>query len=133
MIVAANRLVSLVGTIGNVDSTTMTGIPSHFGILQSNLQDISLRHQVASQNIANVNTPGYKTKEVVSFGEALTQAGAAQSRIRATADLNERLDGNNVDIDKEIGGLEKNSMLHSVYTQILASKIRQMRSAITGR
>lgn len=90
---------------------------------------------VTSQNIANVNTPGYKAKEVVGFAETMLEVdGSEQDNLtREKTGLSTRLDGNNVDIDKEIGGLKRNSLVHNVYTQILVSKIRQMRSAISDR
>ena len=45
----------------------------------------------------------------------------------------ERLDGNNVDIDAEMGRLSNNALLYNAYTQILASRIGSMRSAITSK
>ncbi len=38
-----------------------------------------------------------------------------------------------MDIDAEMGNLNKNTMLFNAYAQILANKIAVMRSAITGR
>lgn len=114
----------------------MTGIPSQFSLIQKLLTESSTRHHVVSQNIANVNTPGFKAQEVVSFSKAVDDATADQSQRLATrsrANLKERLDGNNVDIDLEIGEFKKNALLHNAYTQILATKIRQMRSAISDR
>ena len=43
------------------------------------------------------------------------------------------MDGNNVDIDFEMGQLSKNSLQYKVYAQILAMQLAQMRSAISGR
>jgi flagellar basal body rod protein FlgB len=45
----------------------------------------------------------------------------------------ERADGNNVDIDLEVGRLQKNSLYFRVYTQLLATQLAQFRSAIAGR
>ena len=44
-----------------------------------------------------------------------------------------RADGNNVDIDMEIGRLQKNSMLFELYAQVLSVQLAQYRSAIQGR
>jgi flagellar basal-body rod protein FlgB len=114
----------------------MTGIPSQFNLIQKLLTEASLRHQVVSQNVANVNTPGFKAKEVVSFAEAVNDATGRDGThlsIRFQDGLTARLDGNNVDIDKEIGAFNKNALLHNAYTQVLATKIGQMRSAISDR
>ncbi len=37
-----------------------------------------------------------------------------------------------MDLDKELGSLNKNSLLFSMTTQMLVSRINMMRSAITG-
>lgn len=108
----------------------------------SRLLDVAtLRHDVIAQNVANVNTPGYETLEV-SFEEALQEAlgndallGASRAmpKVIPGAGGVERSDGNNVDIDLEIGRLHKNSLYFKVYTQLLATELAQFRSAIAGR
>ena len=119
----------------------MTVIPSQFDTLAKLVDSSQLRHRVISQNVANVNTPGYRTQEV-SFEEML----AARLRADQSADVSdlkpsvqlveglpERADGNNVDIDKQMGQLDKNALLYQAYVQILASKLATMQSAITGQ
>ena len=99
-----------------------------------------MRHRVLGQNLANVNTPGYRAQTVSfeeqlaemigqdqpEFGELIAEVGEAQG-------LPARQDGNNVDIDFEITQLKKNAMLHQALTQIMATKISMMRSAISGQ
>jgi flagellar basal-body rod protein FlgB len=101
----------------------------------------SMRHQVISQNLANVNTPGYKQLEV-SFENAFTKALGKQGtpgalriapRIVEGHDNPVRQDGNTVDLDREVGSLNKNSVLFGTTMQMLMSRINMMRSAITGR
>ena len=87
----------------------------------------------ASQNIANVNTPNYKATEVASFSEVLGDQASMSYSVRQKAGLETRRDGNNVDIDQEIGQLKKNSLNHRIYTQLMAAKIRQLRSAVAGQ
>lgn len=119
----------------------MNVIPSQVGLLSKLLDVASLRHRVIAQNVANVNTPGYRRLEV-SFEQELAQQVARQDEagtVRLTpqvieaGDGRQRADGNNVDIDAEMGRLNKNTLLYNVYSQILASKIAAMRTAISGR
>jgi flagellar basal-body rod protein FlgB len=110
--------------------------------LLSKLMDVAeLRHHVIAQNVANVNTPGYRRQEVV-FEDALADAlrhgndrGAVrlEPRIVDAAGDKARADGNTVDIDDEMGRLDKNSILYRMFAQILTSQIATMRSAIKGQ
>jgi flagellar basal-body rod protein FlgB len=98
----------------------------------------SLRSDVISQNIANVNTPGYRAQEV-RFEDELAKAlgrGSIQSPdavVQPMEGLTTRDDGNNVDIDREIGDSAKNSLLFELYAQLLSTQISQMKSAIKGQ
>lgn len=100
-----------------------------------------LRHSVIAQNVANVNTPGFRRLDV-DFQQAFARAMAAgneasaidvQPKIVAGQGGAERPDGNNVDIDLEMGQLQKNTLLYRVYTQVLAMRLAQWRSAASGR
>ena len=118
----------------------MTVIPSQFGLLSQLLDATALRHQVIAQNVANVNTPGYRRLDV-SFEAALSGQAGGQSEASEIAALRvieggggaERPDGNNVDIDAEMGRLNKNTLVYTAASQILAGKIAAMRTAITGK
>lgn len=110
--------------------------------LLARLLDVaSLRHKVIAQNVANVNTPGYHRLDV-KFEEAFARAlrdgeSAALARSRPEVVENdagpERADGNNVDIDDELGRLNKNTLLYRTFGQIMTSHISAQRSAIAGR
>jgi len=118
----------------------MSVTPSQFDLL-SKLVDVTvLRHKVLSQNVANVNTPGYR-KLTVSFDDALSQHlarfgdhGISQLQPEVVEDDSTptRVDGNNVDIDAEMMRLNKNTLLNNAYLQIVATKTAMMRTAITG-
>lgn len=120
---------------GTVDLTDMTGIDSQIAHLHRVLDTNSARHRVASQNIANVNTPGYQAEEVVPFEDALNQASPLSKRIYSVKkkDGQARLDGNTVDIDKELGQLKKSALHHRVFTQLLATKLRQLKNAMSDQ
>ena len=108
------------------------------GLLTQLLNANALRHRVIAQNVANVNTPGYRRQEVAfetDLAKALTSSsGTAPVRPRVvTADGPERVDGNTVDIDREMNDLTRNALLYQAATQIVASRVASMRSAISGR
>lgn len=126
--------------LGATDTTGMSlNIPQ--SDLLARLMDVAqLRHQVISQNLANVNTPGYHQQDV-SFEDAFSRAlgkkgeqGALAIRPRVVEGEGNppRQDGNTVDLDKEVGSLNKNSLFFGTAMQMLVSRINMMRSAITG-
>jgi flagellar basal-body rod protein FlgB len=115
-----------------------TNLPG-VGILAQLLDAASLRHRTLAQNIANVNTPGYKRLDVTfetDLAAALKSPDGgtpARPKVVAVEGGPERVDGNNVDIDHEINTLGRNAVLYQAATQIIANRVAQMRSAITGR
>jgi flagellar basal-body rod protein FlgB len=113
--------------------------------MPSSRQDGAAERQKAlADNIANVDTPGYTRKEV-SFEGALTDilqqdglhphAEIAAIR-RVVADVREdvssprRADGNNVDIEREMVTLAKNSLQYEATAQFLSERIKGLRNAI---
>ena len=118
----------------------MNAIEKGFLLLQKALDGSALRHQVIAGNLANVNTPGFHTRDV-EFQKAL--AAALEGRggdiedvkpeIFEAEGLPARQDGNNVDLDKELVKMIKNALYYSTLTRITRAKISMLRSAITGR
>jgi flagellar basal-body rod protein FlgB len=104
------------------------------------LDAAALRHRVIANNLANVNTPGYRRQEVSfegAFARAMDQGEAKAAAVRpvvveATGGK-ARLDGNTVDVDREMADLNKNALLYNAFNQFLLGQIAAMRSAITGR
>ncbi len=108
-------------------------------LLGNALRHAEQNHSVVSQNIANVNTPGYRTNELAfeEFMKRVANGSAEQgiiepSAVRRVEGLMERADGNNVDIDQQLGSLKKNSLLFQTYSQLLAAKMATYRKAISG-
>jgi flagellar basal-body rod protein FlgB len=97
-----------------------------------------LRHRVIAQNVANVNTPGYRRLEV-SFSDELMRSlqqgtvGTLPTPEVVESDFPARVDGNTVDIDREMSEMSKNALLYQAAVQILSSRLSSMRSAISGR
>lgn len=117
---------------------------SQIDVLSRLLDVASLRHSVIAQNVANVNTPAYRQREL-SFEDNLLRAleradpAAVTSAVRSQPQVIEgvggadRTDGNNVDIDQEMAALTKNTLLYRVFGQVLAAQLGQLRSAIVGQ
>jgi flagellar basal-body rod protein FlgB len=112
----------------------------NLNLLSQVLSTASLRHKIIAQNVANVNTPGYRRLEVVfedAMAKALAQPGtgdAAHVTPRVVvADGPERVDGNTVDIDREMNDLTRNALLYQAAAQVLTSRLGQVRTAIAGR
>jgi flagellar basal-body rod protein FlgB len=115
--------------------------PSQFDLLSRLLDVTAMRHQVIGQNVANVNTPGFRQQELefedslkaLLEGNRLDELGSLEAEITTTEGLPERSDGNNVDIDLEMSKANKNALLYEAYTQILFAKLGMVRSAINGQ
>jgi flagellar basal-body rod protein FlgB len=102
----------------------------------------TLRHEALATNLANLETPGYKRldlpKDFAQQFAARVRAHDAGSmpRPELVEDLtsaSQRKDGNNVDLDKEMMALSKNSAEFDVLTEFVSGSIKQLRLAITGR
>lgn len=112
----------------------------NLNLLSQILTTAGLRHRVIAQNVANVNTPGYRRLEV-AFEDEMAKAlasptGAAEARVQpriVVGDGPERVDGNTVDIDREMNDLARNALLFQAAAQILTSRIGSLRTAIAGR
>jgi flagellar basal-body rod protein FlgB len=106
------------------------------------------RQAAASGNIANLDTPGYRAKEV-RFADALDDelaasglmashpnhfgAGgtpAASAEVVEASGLTARRDGNNVQIDRELLGLTRATGDFTKAQTVLAAKFRLVRYAI---
>jgi flagellar basal-body rod protein FlgB len=117
----------------------MDATPSLSDLLPHLVEATNLRHRVLAMNIANINTPGYRRLDVDfegSLQKQLSEGGRAaemQPRVVEGGGGLARADGNNVDIDREMGRLTKNALLHSLYSQLQAGNMARMRTAITGR
>jgi flagellar basal-body rod protein FlgB len=103
----------------------------------------SARQVAASGNLANVDTPGYKAQEV-TFDETLGRqllpvnatypghhgAGEAGIAIQEAKGLEERRDGNNVQIDRELLTMTSAAGDFAAAQTALAAKFRLVRYAI---
>lgn len=108
------------------------------------LDAIVLRQQAIANNIANLETPGYKRVDLApSFETELARATASgdQQEINSikptlavdpTAVASSR-DGNTVHLQNELMQLNENSVDHSLETQLVSGMLQRMQMAITGK
>jgi flagellar basal-body rod protein FlgB len=101
------------------------------------LDVLSTRQRQVAANIANADTPGYRTRDLDFQSELQRQIGTSgQSSVRPMPVMHEvaglpvRNDGNNVSLDREARLLAENALRFNVASNLLKSQIRMVRSAI---
>ncbi|MEO8099783.1 MAG: flagellar basal body protein [Acidobacteriota bacterium] len=99
--------------------------------LESYMDVLSARQKLVARNIANADTPGYKTQDV-DFEAELQRAtgGSGAPTIIEARGLVTKNDGNNVSLDREARMLSENDMRFNIASQLVRGQIRHLRSAI---
>jgi flagellar basal-body rod protein FlgB len=111
--------------------------------LEAYLDLLTTRQKLVASNIANLDTPGYRTRDIdfqaelrtalgrVQSGQAVsdgaTRVGAAAKEVEGLAVKN---DGNDVQLDRESRLLAENAMRFELASALLASRFRNIRLAI---
>jgi flagellar basal-body rod protein FlgB len=105
--------------------------PAHTGLELGNfLSYLTRRQEVIASNIANADTPGYKTRDVRAPSAFSDVFQEASSPVEEAADLPIRNDGNNVSMDREARLLTENTMRFNLAAQLIRGQIRDLKSAI---
>jgi len=127
-------------------------------LAQRALDASALQHRVLSDNIANVDTPGFKRSEVVfreKLKKVLDQQRDAATELKASRTNDKHIDfrdeahidsiqpelqvqdktslrndQNNVDIDLEMAKLAQNTVVYQTLVQIVQNQLSGLRSAI---
>ncbi|MDR0223365.1 MAG: flagellar basal body rod protein FlgB [Oscillospiraceae bacterium] len=110
-----------------------------FRIMEQGLQYINERKKIIAQNIANIDTPGYKSKY-------LTFSGVLKDRINQNAKYKKELhlkqelyvdkdtkgqpDGNNVDYEVQAAALKSNALRQEAVINQIEAEFRMMRTAM---
>ncbi len=105
-----------------VDATTSS--------LQRYMDLLSARQKLVASNIANADTPGYKTKDVDFQFEFTSLVNGQQPQTIEAEGLEEKPDGNNVSMDREARMLAENAMRFNVASTLVRSQFKQIRDAI---
>jgi len=105
-------------------------------LVEQALGAASLRQQVIANNIANVNTPGFKRSRV-EFESELAKALAAgetpesiEARIVQDTETVINPNGNNVDIEAEQVHLAVNQIWYAALTRQISDQFARLRTVI---
>lgn len=107
-------------------------------LLEASLRATSLRGRAIANNIANVDTPGYERSAVrfesmlskaISSGDLNPSAGIVPE-LFSPSDTPVGPNGNNVDIEMEMGEMIKNGASRKIYLRVLKKLYQQMSQAI---
>jgi len=90
---------------------------------------LSARQKVVASNIANADTPGYKTKDI-DFQSEFRSAGGGAPESFEVAGLPVKNDGNNVSLDRESRLLAENDMRFNLASNLLRSEVQSIRAAL---
>ncbi len=125
---------------------------SKIGVLEKALDASWKRNEVIANNIANIDTPGFKGSHVVFeafLDTALNERGIVGKRTRAAhlplgnmppsqihhevrvnSNTSMRMDGNNVDIDAEMVALARNNLHYNTLVQKLSKELGRIKMAV---
>ena len=133
----ARQLLPLAGMIEGLYSR------GSIGALDSLLQFAGARHRVIAGNIAHVDTVGYQAMDLptADFEASLAKAwrgqgpwpGGEATAVASTDAGMLKPNGNNVDLDIEMGRMVKNQSLYTTAAALLAQQFALLRSAIAER
>ncbi len=123
-------------------------------VLEKSLNAAWARNDVISQNLANVDTPEYKRKDIAfeeflndSMGKTSLEGNLTDKRhipinsgnvekiepalVEDNSDSSMRIDGNNVDIDSEMANLAKNQIKYNALIQMINGSYSKIKSVIS--
>jgi flagellar basal-body rod protein FlgB len=96
------------------------------------LRGLDAQRQAHEFNISNVETPGFRAREVdfaSSLRRALENGTPQEAGIDTSLSLEKtRFDGNNVRLDHEVTGLEENGLHQQLVTEALNAQYRLLRT-----
>ena len=126
----------------------------HLSLLQKSLDFRGRRNVLLASNVANVETPGYKARDMVfekALGEAMKAREPGPMRVTHPLHFDGRtrtplklveptvirtsnpvgsLDGNTVDLEREMAKLGENQIAYHALTQMISFKFQELKAVI---
>ena len=100
------------------------------GNLEQYMTLLSQRQKLVASNIANVDTPGFKTKDIDFQQELQNATSGLPVTVKDVNGLTMKNDGNNVDLDRESRLLAENALRFNIASNLLRSQIKIVHLAI---
>ncbi len=98
--------------------------------LEHYMDMLASRQKVVASNMANVDTPGYKTKDIDFQHEFRSLLKGDEPSTIEVDGLQSRNDGNNVSLDREARLRAENALRFSAAMNLVRSQVHAVRSAI---
>jgi flagellar basal-body rod protein FlgB len=102
------------------------------GEMERYMSLLTARQRVVSSNIANADTPDYKTKDIDFQSELRNFVPGMGPEVVEVKGLTEKNDGNNVNLDREAKLLAENVLRFNITSNLVRSQIRLVRAALDG-
>ena len=108
------------------------------------LDAVALRQEAIANNLAKLETPGYKRMDLAPTFEQELERASSAGDTQEISSLNPTLaqdatavpsskDGNTVHLESELMRMNQNTMTHALETQMISGMFAKMRMAITGK
>ena len=133
---------------GLFNSTTIPALGEVLNFAQT-------RHTVLAGNVANVNTPGYRLRDLsqtefqqrlkeaiaasrtsyepLSPGLAYSEPGDPMRQVRSSLENIIYHDDTNIDLEKQVAELTKNHLLHNFALTVMTDQFQLLQTAISER
>jgi flagellar basal-body rod protein FlgB len=106
----------------------------NMSLLEKALNVISERHKLVVSNMANVDTPGYQTKDIDFRSELQREVTNGSTTfmpvVQSVQGLMQRPDGNNVSLDREGLMLAETQMQYSLGIELMRHEFQNLMYAI---
>ena len=91
---------------------------------------LSTRQKLVASNVANADTPGYKTQDIDFQFEFMSLAEGQSPQTVQPQGLVEKPDGNNVSMDREARLLAENAIRFNLASTLVRGNFKTIREAI---
>lgn len=91
---------------------------------------LSTREKLVASNIANADTPGYKTRDIDFQFEYMSLPPGATPTVVEPEGLVTRNDGNNVNMDSQARMLAETALRFSLASNLMKAQLQMVRTAI---